>query len=98
MTFFAVPRAALVQVCGAGQQIWHDKAECNFCDGWAAMAASGPPTSIDGGAYGLHQRLTLQLPCSPFAYTGKRCYGMTAKDLGSNMPQSASTTLQADEL
>ena len=33
-----------------------------------------------------------------FAYTDKRCYGMTAADLGGQMPQRADTTLQRDEI
>ena len=30
----------------------------------------------------------------PFAYTDKRCYGMTAKDLGDNVPEPAEHPLQ----
>jgi hypothetical protein len=33
-----------------------------------------------------------------FAYTDKRCYDMTADDLGDQKPNRASTTLQADEI
>jgi hypothetical protein len=33
-----------------------------------------------------------------FAYTDKRCYGMTARDLGNLAPERASTTLQPWEI
>jgi hypothetical protein len=33
-----------------------------------------------------------------FAYTDRRCYGVTAAQLGTMAPQRASTTLQADEI
>ena len=33
--FFAVASAARSEDVARGQQIWHDKAECNFCHGWA---------------------------------------------------------------
>ena len=33
-----------------------------------------------------------------FAYTDKRCYGMTADDLGDQMPDRSQVTLQADEI
>jgi hypothetical protein len=33
-----------------------------------------------------------------FAYTDKRCYGVTAKDLGDMVPQRPETTLQPDEI
>jgi hypothetical protein len=33
-----------------------------------------------------------------FAYTDKRCYEMTAKDLGNNVPNRADTTLQPWEI
>jgi hypothetical protein len=33
-----------------------------------------------------------------FAYTDKRCYGMTEKDLGNQVPDRAATTLQAFEI
>lgn len=33
-----------------------------------------------------------------FAYTDKRCYGMTADQLHDMMPNRAKTTLQADEI
>ena len=33
-----------------------------------------------------------------FAYTDKRCYGMTAADLGDQMPDRSQVTLQRDEI
>ena len=33
-----------------------------------------------------------------FAYTDKRCYGVTAGDLGNNVPNRADTTLQPWEV
>jgi hypothetical protein len=33
-----------------------------------------------------------------FAYTDKRCYGMTAEELGDNTPDRAAVTLQSYEI
>jgi hypothetical protein len=33
-----------------------------------------------------------------FAYTDKRCYGMTAEEMGDNIPERAQVTLQTYEI
>lgn len=96
-----------------GQRIWHDKAECNFCHGWAGDGMGGfhhpgRPPSLRITQLGRDQIRTLiqcGRPGTPmpyfdrFAYTDKRCYGMTEADLGEKMmPNRASITLQHDEI
>jgi mono/diheme cytochrome c family protein len=113
--FFAVASAARSEDVARGQQIWHDKAECNFCHGWAGDGGAGTSGfHHPGNAPSLRKtqltrdqiRMTIKCgrPGTPmphfdrFAYTDKRCYGMTAAQLGNNVPQRAGTTLQADEI
>lgn len=98
-----------------GARIWHDKAECNNCHGWAGdgMGGSlhhpGKPPSLRTTQLTRDQiRTTIQcgrpgtaMPYfDRFAYTDKRCYGMTEEFLKSRkmMPDRAQTTLQADEI
>lgn len=108
----AAPAARADEVA-RGQRIWHDKAECNFCHGWAGDGVGGfhhpgHPPSLRDTALGRDQiRMLIQCgrPGTPmpyfdrFAYTDKRCYGMTAADLGEKMmPDRSPKTLQADEI
>jgi mono/diheme cytochrome c family protein len=96
-----------------GQGIWHDKAGCDFCHGWAGDGVGGfhhpgHPPSLRATALTRDQiRMTVQcgrpgtaMPYfDRFAYTDKRCYDMTAADLGGEMmPTRSSTTLQPDEI
>src|SRR5689334_13020934 len=37
----AVPSARAEDDVARGQKIWHDKAECNFCHGWAGDGLGG---------------------------------------------------------
>ena len=114
-TFLVGARVAAAQEDVArGQQIWHDKAECNFCHGWAGNGAATAGFHHEGNPPSLRKtqltrdqiRMTIQCGrpgtamryFDRFAFTDKRCYGMTAAQLGSNMPQRADTTLQADEI
>jgi mono/diheme cytochrome c family protein len=96
-----------------GQEIWANKAGCPTCHGWAGIGAGGGFHS-EGRAVSLREtkltrdeiRTTIQCgrPGTPmphfdrFAYTDKRCYGMTAEDLGNVTPNRASTTLQPYEI
>ncbi len=97
-----------------GKRIWHNKAECNFCHGWAGDGNGGfhhpgRPPSLRATQLTRDQiRMLIQCgrPGTPmpyfdrFAYTDKRCYGMTEADLVKRnmMPDRAKTTLQADEI
>ncbi len=96
-----------------GQRIWHDKAECNFCHGWAGDGVGGGfhhqghPPSLRVTQL-TRDQIRMLIQCGRpgtampyfdrFAYTDKRCYGMTAADLGDKMPNRATTTLQFDEI
>jgi mono/diheme cytochrome c family protein len=112
--YFALASAARSGDVARGQEIWHDKAECNFCHGWAGDGAAsagfhheGNPPSLRATKLTRDQiRMTIQcgrpgtaMPhFDRFAYTDKRCYGMTADQLGNNVPQRPNITLQRDEI
>jgi len=114
MAFLATAPASLADDIARGQKIWRDKAECNFCHGWAGDGAATSGFHHEGKAPSLRDtqldrdqiRMTIQCgrPGTPmpyfdrFAYTDKRCYDMTAADLGDNKPNRATATLQPDEI
>jgi mono/diheme cytochrome c family protein len=95
-----------------GQAIWKEKAGCQECHGWAGDGKGG--FHHEGRALSLRVteltrdqiRMTIQCgrPGTPmphfdrFAYTDKRCYDMTAEDLGSEVPNNSGTALQAYEI
>jgi mono/diheme cytochrome c family protein len=96
-----------------GQAIWGAKAGCQDCHGWAgdgfpsAFHAEGSAPSLRETQLTRDQiRETIQCgrPGTPmphfdrFAYTDKRCYDMTAEDLGDRKPNRAPTTLQSYEI
>jgi hypothetical protein len=112
-TFLVRAPAAVAQDDVAlGQAIWKDKAACPLCHGWAGDGlASG--FHNQGGAPLRRTQLTrtqirMTIQCGRpgtamphfdrFAYTDKRCYGMTEKDLGNLVPDRAATTLQTWEI
>ncbi len=92
-----------------GQKIWQDKAGCNYCHGWAGDGVGGfhhPGHAPSLRATELTRdqiRETIQcgrpgtsMPhFDRFAYTDKRCYDMTAADLGDQKPNRAGHDLQA---
>lgn len=95
-----------------GRRLYHDKAQCSYCHGWAADGAGEPQSN--GGAANLRQshlnreQLVEVIMCGrpgtpmPFfdedAYTDKRCYGVTQAELGPQVPaMPMSTTLQKRE-
>lgn len=97
----------------AGRRIWTSKAGCPDCHGWAgdgfssAFHAEGAAPSLRKTQLTRDQiRETIQCgrPGTPmphfdrFAYTDKRCYGLTAEDLGDQKPNRAPTTLQPYEI
>jgi hypothetical protein len=95
-----------------GQRIWSGKAECPQCHGWAAdgnggLHSAGLAASLRTTQLTRDQiRMTIQCgrPGTPmphfdrFAYTDKRCYDMTAQDLGDTVPDRAAVTLQSYEI
>ncbi len=113
MMSLAAVLAAETDDVARGQDIWANKAGCPTCHGWAGTGAGGGFHS-EGRAASLRDtkltrdeiRTTIQCgrPGTPmphfdrFAYTDKRCYGMTAADLGNVTPTRASATLQPYEI
>ena len=95
-----------------GQSIWAEKAGCPQCHGWAGDGARGFHSEGLAPSLRLTElnrdqiRTTIQCgrPATPmphfdrFAYTDKRCYDMTAEDLGDNVPNRSATTLQPYEV
>ena len=111
--FLAVTPAAVAQEDVAlGSRIWKDKAGCPLCHGWAGDGlASG--FHHQGGLPLRKTQLTrdqirMTVQCGRpgtemphfdrFAYTDKRCYGMTENDLGKLVPDRADATLQPFEI
>jgi mono/diheme cytochrome c family protein len=96
-----------------GRAIWVGKAGCSDCHGWAgdgfpsAFHSEGAAPSLRVTQLTRDQiRETLQCgrPGTPmphfdrFAYTDKRCYDLTAEELGDRKPNRAPTTLQSYEV
>ena len=107
-----VASAALAQDLANGQRIWTNKAGCPQCHGWAGDGLAsgfhnqGAPSLRDTQLDRDQIRETIQcgrpgtqMPhFDRFAYTDKRCYGMTAEDLGDLEAIRAATTLQSYEI
>ena len=104
---------ALAQDLTDGLRIWKNKAGCPQCHGWAgdgfpsAFHSEGNAPSLRATQLTRDQlRETIQCgrPGTPmphfdrFAYTDKRCYNMTAAELGDLEPIRAPTTLQPYEI
>jgi len=95
-----------------GQRIWSEKAQCPQCHGWAGdgnggLHSAGLAASLRATQLTRDQirmviqcgRLGTPMPhFDRFAYTDKRCYDMTAEDLGDNVPERAAATLQLYEI
>src|SRR5438046_3782116 len=83
-----------------GRRLYLDKAQCSFCHGWAADGAGEPQSN--GGAADLRQTqlnreqlvevILCGRPGTPMprydelAYTDKRCYDVTEKEIGALVP------------
>jgi mono/diheme cytochrome c family protein len=106
------PMAQPADNAAFGRRLYHDKAQCSYCHGWAADGAGEPQSN--GGAADLRQshlnreQLVEVIMCGrpgtpmPYfdedAYTDKRCYGVTQAELGPQVPaMPMSTTLQKRE-
>ncbi|HLH94033.1 MAG TPA: c-type cytochrome [Xanthobacteraceae bacterium] len=91
-----------------GRRIFLEKADCQYCHGWAGDGAGQGQSP--GGAANLRQsklardQLIMVISCGipgtamphfdDQAYTDKRCYGMTGAELGDRVPNfPPSTTL-----
>ena len=94
------------------RRLYLDKAQCSYCHGWAGDGAGDAQSN--GGAFNLRQsrlnraQLIMVIMCGrpgtamphfdESAYSDKRCYGMTAADLGSRTPAlPPGSTLQTRE-
>src|ERR1700747_1072383 len=113
LTVAGVATGAAAQDVADGERIWKTKAGCPKGHGWAGDGFPSGFHS-EGNAPSLREtqltrdqiRETIQCgrPGTPmphfdrFAYTDKRCYGMTAEDLGNLEPVRAPTTLQSYEI
>ncbi|HEX4615251.1 MAG TPA: c-type cytochrome [Stellaceae bacterium] len=113
MTIVAMMPAAVAEDADSGQRVWKNKGGCPTCHGWSGDGFPSGFHS-EGNAPSLREtqltrdqiRETIQCgrPGTPmphfdrFAYTDKRCYDMTAEDLGDLEPIRAPTTLQPYEI
>jgi mono/diheme cytochrome c family protein len=112
MAYGAGPVLADEDSIARGKVIWREKAGCQECHGWAGDGKGG--FHHEGRALSLRDtqltrdqiRMTIQCgrPGTPmphfdrFAYTDKRCYDMTAEDLGDQVPNNSGTALQPYEI
>ena len=86
-----------------GQRIWRRKARCPQCHGWAGdgkggLHSAGLAASLRGDTTKPRSDPdddTVRPAGTPmphfdrFAYTDKRCYDMTAEDLGEQCPRTS---------
>jgi mono/diheme cytochrome c family protein len=113
LAWAAAPVAAEETDVAQGQRIWADKAQCVECHGWAGdgkrstLHSSGQALSLRLTKLSRDQiRMTIECgrPGTPmphfdrFAYTDKRCYDMTAEDMGDAVPDRGAVTLQNYEI
>ena len=93
-----------------GREIFKVKATCQFCHKWDASGDQG----YGGNALSLRKtqltppQMAEVVKCGRphtgmpyhdrFAYTDKRCYGLTREDLGDDMPQAGNEFLQPREI
>jgi hypothetical protein len=103
LTFLTSALTAVAQDVQEGQRIWADKAGCPACHGWAGdgLAFHNQGGLPLGKTQLTRDQIHMTLPCERpgtamphldrFAYTDKRRYGMTAKDVGNNVPNRADT-------
>ena len=96
----ALPGRASADDFDRGRRLFLEKADCTYCHGWAGDGAGSGQSP--GGAANLRQsklgrdQLITVIRCGipgtamphfdEDAYTDKRCYGMTAAELGDKVP------------
>ena len=94
------PGAASAQDYSFGNRVFHDKADCQFCHGVDGDGRGDPRSP--GRAANLHETILTRaqlievIACGrpatemphfdKYAYEDTDCYGLKAKDLGSDMP------------
>jgi mono/diheme cytochrome c family protein len=105
--------AARGQDTSFGRRLFHEKADCQFCHGVNGDGRGDPRSP--GKASDLHKtsltrdQLVEVIACGrpgsemphydKYAYEDKSCYGMSAQDVGKNMPHDPhSTTLTRREI
>jgi mono/diheme cytochrome c family protein len=107
-----VAMGAAAQDVADGERIWKNKAGCPQCHGWAGDGLASGFESPGGLPLRKTQLTRDQIreviqcgrPGTPmphfdrFAYTDKRCYDMTAEDLGNLEAIRAEITLQPFEI
>src|SRR5215207_6237527 len=96
------------QDVGYWRRLFHEKADCAFCHGWAGDGAGHPQSpgrsaNLRETRLGRDQLITViqcGLPGTPMpyfdeeAYKDTRCYGLTESEMGDRMPPlPPSTTL-----
>jgi mono/diheme cytochrome c family protein len=107
---FAAAPVAVAGDWAQGQRIWAEKNVCTECHGWSGDGIGG----ADRNAPSLRQtqltrdQIREAIQCGHrgtempyfdrFAYRDKRCYGVTAEELGDQMPNRAPATLQSYEI
>ncbi len=95
-----------------GQQLWSQKAGCPFCHGWAGDGHGDE--HADGAAANIRETILTRdqiqevIKCGrpgssmprfdKFAYTDRRCFGMTAEELGKDVPSEPPAPLQIFEV
>jgi len=91
-----------------GRAMW-EKGECSVCHGWAGEGVGADRSEPSLRVSHLSRaRIREVIQCGRpgtdmpyfdrFAYTDKRCYAKTAKELGNQMPDRAFITLQPYEI
>ena len=104
------PSAEDARTIEFGKEIYKTKARCQFCHKWDGSGDQG----YGGNALSLRvtqltpDQVATTVKCGrpatempyhdKFAYTDKRCYGMTAADAGDSKPQIGNEFLQAREI
>jgi mono/diheme cytochrome c family protein len=105
------PRSAEeTRVIEHGKDIFKTKATCQFCHKWDASGDQG----YGGNALSLRQtkltpaQVAETVKCGrpgtgmpfhdQFAYTDKRCYGITRAELGNDVPPEPNAFLNSDEI
>jgi mono/diheme cytochrome c family protein len=106
------PAVAQESDVAEGQRIWAQKAQCPECHGWSGNGSGGMHSPGLAASLRTTQltrdqiRMVIQCgrPGTPmphfdrFAYTDKRCYDMTAQELGDSVPDRGAVTLQLYEI
>lgn len=110
--FLFGPSALAQDSIAQGLRIWKEKGQCAFCHGWAGDGMGDAHS--EGKAPALRETALTRdqiyetIKCGrpgtamphfdKFAYTDKRCYGLTAAELGKDVPNDPPAGLQIYEV